>query len=190
MLRCTLKGMENQHRKHRVCGARGIENKHQLHQLSGNRAQGSQLSAYPLHCTAHTQGRMRQSTASCPRGADVLPGCRDTCSHTGCSSPTKPTTLPCPRWCWACSVHNSHGSVLGGTLVLQVRSVRCSPFSTEAHSSLTFPILSLKYPSKRTPCQNSTELPHRLTQPIGGALGLVTCEVSPWGYPITNFPQT
>lgn len=73
--------------------------------------------------------------------------------------------------------------------MLQVRSIRCSPFSTEAHSSLTFPILSLKYPSKRMLCQNSTELPHRLTQPIGGALGLVTCEVSPWGFLITNCPQ-
>lgn len=129
-------------------------------------AQGSRLSAHPSHCAADTQGRMKPSTASCPRGADVLPGCRDTCSWrsfcVGCSSPAQPT-LPRPRWCWACSAHSSHSSVLGGSLVLKVRSTGCSPFSTEAHNSFTSPILSLKYHSKKTLCQNSTELHHRPT---------------------------
>lgn len=84
-----------------------------------------------------------------------------------------------------------HSSVLGGSLVLKVRSTGCSPCSTEAHNSLTFPIPSLEYLSKRILCQISTELHHRPTQPIGGgtALGLVTCEVSPWGFLNSNCPQ-
>lgn len=55
MLRCTLKGMESQHRKHRICGARSSKNNHQLHQLSGN-STGQPAVCSPLAlCCRHTR---------------------------------------------------------------------------------------------------------------------------------------
>lgn len=150
MLRCMLKGMENQCTKHKN-GETGTIKPSTRCTANTSSEQVSQLSACPFRCTSDTGGRKGQSTAPwCffgPRMWGLL--------HVGCSSPTQPASSQvvlgsfCPQ-----QPQIPAGTVAGAA---RWRASGTFPFKAEAGDSLTFPFhLSSISARQWTPWKNSS----------------------------------
>lgn len=113
MLRCMLKGVENQNSKHRN-GETGTIKPRTSCTANTSSEQVSQLSACPFHCTSDTGGKKKESV-NCVLVFFLAQGCG------GCYVWAAPLrhSLPGPRWCWARSAHNSHRSLLAQLQVLR-----------------------------------------------------------------------